>query len=239
MRSRDRNSSSAARDNSVYHKGYPTNYREQGGDPSVQISIAPDGRRADIDVDYRASSFPAALFNGHLTSANSDVRAGNNYDRHINRWTGFQKWWGGLFGVRQDRRQSPDAASRPVAIPTTPRLGKKNIDAMVNDFLTAWLVEGDIVASMGYFSERAYACLARDSDNPADFDRGLAPVPADGQHEGGPRCAWTAGVAGQGRRRRAARPCPRSARSGNRTRRSSSSTRYLTMSPPHSTVKAS
>ena len=48
-------------DNSVYHKGYPTNYREQGGVPSVQISIALDGRRADIDVDYRASSFPTAL----------------------------------------------------------------------------------------------------------------------------------------------------------------------------------
>ena len=163
------------RDNTVYHKGYPTSYREQGGDPSAQISIAPDGRRADIDVDYRASSFPVALFNGHLTSANSDVRAGNNYDRHINRWAGFQKWWGGFFGVHQDRPPALDATPRPVAIPTTPRIGKKNIDAMVQDFLTAWLVEGDVVASMGYFSERAFVCLARDSDNPADFDRGLAP----------------------------------------------------------------
>ena len=161
-------------DNSIYHKGYPTSYREQGGDPSIQISIAPDGRRADIDVDYRSPSFPVALFNGHLTAANSDVRAGNNLDRHNNRWTGFQKWWGGLFGGRQDHDPSAEAASRPVAIPTTPRLGKKNIDAMVNDFLTAWLVEGDIVASMGYVSERAYACLARDSDEPSEFDRGLA-----------------------------------------------------------------
>jgi hypothetical protein len=41
---------------------------------------------------------------------------------------------------------------------------------MVNDFLTAWLVEGDVVTAMGYVSERAYACLARDSDNPSDFD---------------------------------------------------------------------
>src|SRR5688572_5655289 len=56
-------------DNSVYHKGYPTNYRAQGGVPSVQISIAPDGRRADIDVDYRGSSFPVSLLNGHLTSS--------------------------------------------------------------------------------------------------------------------------------------------------------------------------
>ena len=28
---------------------------------------------------------------------------------------------------------------------------------------------------MGYISERAYACLSQDSDNPADFDRGMAP----------------------------------------------------------------
>ena len=39
-------------DNTVFHKGYPTNYRAQGGTPSIQISIAPDGHRADIDVDY-------------------------------------------------------------------------------------------------------------------------------------------------------------------------------------------
>ncbi len=77
-------------DNTVYHHGYPVNYRQQGGAPSIQISIALDGRRADIDVDYRSSSFPVALFNGHLTASNSDVRAGNNYDRHTVRWIGFQ-----------------------------------------------------------------------------------------------------------------------------------------------------
>ena len=69
-------------DNTVFHKGYPTNYRAQGGTPSIQISIAPDGHRADIDVDYRSSSFPVALFNGHLSATNSDVRAGDNVDRH-------------------------------------------------------------------------------------------------------------------------------------------------------------
>ena len=31
------------------------------------------------------------------------------------------------------------------------------------------------MAAMGYISEHSYACLARDSDNPSDFDRGLAP----------------------------------------------------------------
>lgn len=76
-------------DNSVYHKGYPTNYRERSGVPSIQFSVALDGRRTDIDVDYRSSSFPVGLFNGHLTASNSDVRAGNNYDKHVNRWSGF------------------------------------------------------------------------------------------------------------------------------------------------------
>ena len=84
-------------DNAVYHKAYPMNYRGRGGVPSVQVSIALDGRHADIDVDYRSSSFPLGLFNGHLTASNSDVRAGNNYDRHINRWTGFQNWWRSFF----------------------------------------------------------------------------------------------------------------------------------------------
>ena len=86
-------------DNSIYHKGYPQSYREQGGTPSIQFSVALDNQRADIDVDYRSSSFPTALFNGHLTAANSDVRAGNNYDRHVNRWVGFQNWWRGFLGT--------------------------------------------------------------------------------------------------------------------------------------------
>jgi hypothetical protein len=44
-------------DNSVYHKGYPINYRGQGGVPSIQISVALDGRRGDITltIGHRAS----------------------------------------------------------------------------------------------------------------------------------------------------------------------------------------
>jgi hypothetical protein len=162
-------------DNSVYHKGYPTSYRGQGGVPSVQISVAQDGRRADIDVDYRGSSFPIALFNGHLTASNSDVRAGGNYDKHLNRWSGIQNWWRGFFGVRQERMPDEIPSASPLAIPKAPRIGKKNVEVMVNDFLHAWLIEGDVMAAMGYISERSYACLAQDSDDPSDFDRGLAP----------------------------------------------------------------
>ena len=163
-------------DNSVYHKGYPLNYREQRGTPSIQVSIALDGRLADIDVDYRSSSFPGMLFNGHLSASNSDVRAGNNAERHAGRWSGFQNWWRSFFGVGLER--APDAADTPsaFALPKVPRAGKKNIKVMVPDFLQAWLVEGNVVAAMGYVSERSYACLAQDAPDPSAFDRGLAPV---------------------------------------------------------------
>ena len=161
-------------DNTVYHKGFPINYRATGGTPSIQISIARDGRNADVDVDYRGSSFPVALFNGHLTSANSDVRAGANYDRHVNRWTGFSNWWRGFLGIRLDRAPGTEKRESPL-LPAAPRAGKKNIDVMAQDFLQAWLVEGNIVAAMGYVSDRAYACLAEDADDPASFDRGMAP----------------------------------------------------------------
>jgi hypothetical protein len=161
-------------DNTVFHKGYPTNYRAQGGPPSIQVSIAPDGRRADIDVDYRSSSFPAAMFNGHLSSANSDVRAGDNVDRHSRRWAGLENWWRGFFGVNLQRAPADEKPSA-LALPRVPRAGKKNIDVMANDFLSAWLVEGDAVAAMGYISERAYACMAQGADDPSAVDRGMAP----------------------------------------------------------------
>jgi hypothetical protein len=162
-------------DNSVYHKGYPLNYREQRGTPSIQVSIALDGRQADVDVDYRSSSFPVMLFNGHLSASNSDVRAGDNAERHAARWLGFQNWWRSFFGVGLTR--APDAPETPaaLALPKIPRAGKKNIQVMSRDFLQAWLVEGNAVAAMGYVSDRAYACLAQDSPDPTAFDRGLAP----------------------------------------------------------------
>ncbi len=154
-------------DNTVFHKGYPISYRQQGGAPSIQVSIALDLRRADIDVDYRSPGFPAALFNGHLTSANSDVRAGDNYDRHNNRWTGFQNWWGNFFGIRSAAAGGAED-ERPGAVPATPRGGRKNIDSMMQDFLTVWLVDHDTLGALSYFSERAYACLTEGDDSAGD-----------------------------------------------------------------------
>ena len=72
---------------------------------------------------------------------------------------------------------APDAPEQTsaLALPKVPRAGKKNIEVMVPDFLQAWLVEGNVVAAMGYVSERSYACLAQDAPDPSAFDRGLAP----------------------------------------------------------------
>jgi hypothetical protein len=162
-------------DNTVYHHGYPINYRQLGGAPSIQFSIALDGRRADIDVDYRSSSFPAALFNGHLTAANSDVRAGNNYDRHTGRWNGFQNWWRNFFGIGLSGSSDNPPDQRSQILPRTPRIGDQDVDMMMADFLKAWLIEGNVPEAMAYVSPHSYACLAQDSDDPFTVDRGTAP----------------------------------------------------------------
>jgi hypothetical protein len=160
-------------DNTIYHKGYPINYRGEGGTPSIQVSAALDRRHADVDVDYRSSSFPVALFNGHLTASNSDVRAGSNYDRHSGRWTGLQNWWRSFFGISL---RGPDEVDKSDSTASgAPRIGNKPVELMTEDFLKAWLLEGDIGTAMNYISPRAYACLGEDSDDPASFDRGMAP----------------------------------------------------------------
>jgi len=160
-------------DNTVFHKGYPINFRGQGGPPSIQVSAALDRRQADIDVDYRSSSFPVALFNGHLSASNSDVRAGNNYDRHSNRWTGLQNWWRNFFGINlpsgDDNQQTDSIES------VAPRIGKQPVQDMTADFLKAWLVDGDIKSAMSYISPTALACLTENSDDLSSFDRGMAP----------------------------------------------------------------
>lgn len=161
-------------DNTVYHEGYPINFRGRGGTPSIQISVASDKRRADIDVDYRSSSFPLSMFNGHLTASNSDVRAGSNYDRHTQQWSGFQNWWRNFFGVSLSTADAaePGKDGSPSGVP---RVGNKPVETMTEDFLKAWLLEGNIREAMNYVSPRAYACMAEEADDPSTFDRGMAP----------------------------------------------------------------
>ena len=162
------------RDNTVFHKGYPMNYRQDGGVPSIQISISKDGRHADIDVDYRASRFPAALFNGHLSSANSDVRAWDNTQRHARRWIGLVDWWQNLFGLAS--AQETISATREGDIPSQPRKGTAKLDVAVNDFLSAWLIEQKPEIAAAYLSPRSFSCLEQYGPQAGpDSNSGLAP----------------------------------------------------------------
>ncbi len=148
------------RDNTIYHHGYPLNYRQDGGAPSIQVSMAKDGRHADIDVDYRSSKFPTALFNGHLTAANSDVRAGNNTQKHVQRWTGLTDWWHNLFGLA-DSDDETTSTEKIVSgeVPPVPRQGSGKLEDAVADYLTSWLVEQKPELAAAYLSPRSFACL--------------------------------------------------------------------------------
>jgi hypothetical protein len=159
-------------DNTVYHKGYPICFRGTGNTPNIQFSLSPDGTRADIDVDYRASEFPIMLLNGHLTASNSDVRAGNNDERHNGHWQGLDNWWRSFMGVVTGEVSSADASeSKKVA--AEPRLGKgTRPEEAIADFLKAWLVEQNPGIAAGYIAPRAYACL--ETKGSESVDRGVA-----------------------------------------------------------------
>ena len=146
------------RDNTVFHHGYPLNYRQDGGAPSIQVSMAKDGRHADIDVDYRSSKFPQALINGHLSAANSDVRAGNNTQRHNQRWEGLADWWRNLFGL-PDSVVGSDESVKEGEIPPLPPKGEGKLEDAVQDFLAAWLVQQKPEISAAYLSPRSFVCL--------------------------------------------------------------------------------
>ena len=150
------------KDNSVYHKGFPICFRLKNGPPSIQFSISRDKKLADVDVDYRSSGFPKALVNGHLTASNSDVRAGNNLDRHDGRWSGLNGWWRNVFGQLEAGVAPPkeNATERIGRIPLNPGVkANQGIDKGAHDFLQSWLVKKEPNKSVAYFSRRSYPCL--------------------------------------------------------------------------------
>jgi hypothetical protein len=160
-------------ENTVYHVGYPTSFRQEGNVPNIQFSISEDGTKADIDVDYRSSKMPQAMFNGHLTSANSDVRAGDNHERHNGRWGGFIAWWRDIFGSlgKKDDDEELDIIYADPPEPPTPlpdnRIYGARIEEVVDaaqEFLTDWLVRGDVRQAMEFISPQSYACLNVDDD---------------------------------------------------------------------------
>ena len=150
------------RDNMTYHKGFPICYRVKNGPPSIQFSISRDNKMADIDVDYRSSTFPKALFNGHLTASNSDVRAGNNLDRHDKRWEGLSGWWREVFGQLGIGSKPPkeEATENLGRIPLNPGVkANQGIDTSAHDFLKTWVVDKQPNKSVAYFSYRSFPCL--------------------------------------------------------------------------------
>ncbi|HJS74073.1 MAG TPA: hypothetical protein VJ921_07300, partial [Vicinamibacteria bacterium] len=166
--------------NTVYHVGYPYSYRQEGL-PSIQFSISEGGDKADIDVDYRSSKFPRAMFNGHLTSANSDVRAGDNPERHTGRWSGFVAWWREVFGrvpFEDEAESGPDLLTReppeiPTALPPNRSFDEEllTLPDAAQEFLTDWLVRRNVDEASRFLSHRVLACVDVDDDLDEDFLR--------------------------------------------------------------------
>lgn len=160
------------KDNTVFHKGYPINYRLGGRFPSIQVSITPEHTQADIDIDYLSSHIPQGLFNGHLSSANSDVRARGNDQRHNRRWTDLRPWWTAVlaFFTTSTAPAAPVAgpAARPDEEPALPSFGR---DAAIDspavattEFLTDWLIRRDFDEALAVVSPRASGCTNTDED---------------------------------------------------------------------------
>jgi hypothetical protein len=161
-----------SRDNTVYHKGYPVCFRSNTGTPSIQVSMTTDGKRADIDVDYRSSRFPTFLVNGHLSSANSDVRAGDHDQKHNGTWNGLQSWWQSLLGLPISAK-APSGGEEEAAILQEPGTkAEEKPEVAVHDFLNSWLVEQQPGKSMAYFGEPCFACMELETGQP--IDRGMA-----------------------------------------------------------------
>ena len=159
-------------ENTVYHVGYPHSYRQAGKEPNIQFSMSEDGSRADIDVDYRASKTPQSMFNGHLTSSNSDIRVGENSAKHGARWNGLITWWQSFGRLAEALPDQPDLLNldRPEAPPTPlppdrPRgASPDRVEDAVQEFLTDWLVRRQYDQALEFLSPRSYACLNLDED---------------------------------------------------------------------------
>jgi hypothetical protein len=157
-------------ENAVYHAGYPHSYRLGTGAPSAQFSLAADGLSADIDVDYRTSKAPQSLFNGHLTSSNSDVRSGDNEQRHERRWSGFANWWSEVFGAVRFGDQSDEGAGPFAGAPTRPlspvppnratNASIPDVADAVQEFLTDWIIRRNYQEAAAFLAPDVLRCVA-------------------------------------------------------------------------------
>lgn len=146
-------------DNTVYHVGYPLSYRTNGF-PAIHLSLSPDGTQGDIDIDYRASSFPQALLETQFASAVNDVRAGDNYLRHTARWSGLEPWWQNLVEPGAERAALPEQAQESaIAFPAEPPDSAKDLSDAVGQFLNTWLVLQKPDVAIAYFGNEALSCI--------------------------------------------------------------------------------
>jgi hypothetical protein len=160
-------------ENTVYHIGYPHSFRQVGKEPNMQISMSDDGLKADIDVDYRSSKSPQALFNGHLTASNSDIRAGENPTLHAERWQGLVQWWRNIFGNLKEAlpprtdmlgMDLPDGPPTPLPPDRPMNAAPDRLEDAAQEFLTDWLVRREYDQALAVLSTRAYACLTLKAD---------------------------------------------------------------------------
>ena len=158
-------------ENTVFHAGYPYSYRQAGKVPTLQFSISADGLKADIDVDYRSSKPPQAVWNGHLSSTNSDVRARDNYKRHGERWAGLVNWWQGRFGnLGMEEAEPPDLLANPRQVATPippdrpPNAEIAEVQDAIQEFLTDWLVRHKYDEALQFVSDKALSCVGENSN---------------------------------------------------------------------------
>ena len=159
-------------DNTVYHKGYPICYRSKPSVPSIQVSATRDKTRADVDVDYKSSGFPKGLVNGHLSSSNSDVRAGRNDEIHNSQWSGLNNWWRNLLSLPRETKKDVYAEAGGATANARAQAKMKPADA-VHDLLNTWLVERKPENVISYFAQQSFACA--DLEAGEKLDRGMAP----------------------------------------------------------------
>jgi hypothetical protein len=146
-------------DNTIYHHGFPYSYR-LAGTPSTQFSITEDFSRADIDVDYRSSSFPVVLFNGHLTASNSDVRMGKNYQTHLERWDGLPDWWRDFLTLIEGNILGEASSDGEYYIPPVPPISKDaTIVETMDDYLETWLEDRDPRTAAAFHSGSVIRCF--------------------------------------------------------------------------------
>jgi hypothetical protein len=119
---------------------------------------------------------PGAMFNGHLTSANSDVRAGDNHDRHNNRWGGLVAWWQEIYGDLTRKKGAGEAdlfsasqtqIEEDLPPDRPPRAPIAEVYEATQEFLTDWLVRQDVDEALEFLSDQSLACLNTD-DDPSD-----------------------------------------------------------------------